>query len=137
MTILKLLVRIIPALWFSACALAAPVASPDLADLVKSWRAAPTDSRREGIEAYSASHAQDDSGALARLALGVGAYEQKDYTGAIENLKKAQGKLRGIEDYVAYYLAASQAEANEFDSVAKNAAPVHNTAVRSPVLGKT
>jgi soluble lytic murein transglycosylase len=135
MMTLKLLVRIIPALWFSACALAAPVASPDLADLVKSWRSAPTDSRREEIEAYAASHAQD--GSLARLALGIGAYEQKDFSAAIENLKKIQGKLPGVEDYVAYYLAASRAEANEFDSVAKDAAPVHVTAVRSPVLGKT
>jgi len=137
MTIPKRLVRIIPVLWCSACAFAAPAVSPDLASLVKSWRDSASDARRDAVEAYAAAHSRDEDGSLARLALGVGAYEQKDYAAAIENLKKIQGKLPGVEDYVAYYLAASLVEVNEFDAVGKEIGPVHATEIRSPVLGKS
>jgi len=71
--------------------------------MVQAWREAPSPARRAAIEAYAATHPKDDTGLLARLALGVGSYEQKDYSAAIAALRKVQGKIPRLADYTAYY----------------------------------
>ena len=64
----------------------------------------------------------------------MAAFEQKDYTSAIANLKRAT--VPQVADYVAYYLAAAHVEAKELEGVAGELAPTHNTEIRSPLAGK-
>src|ERR1035438_7288075 len=105
--------RITPARWFkrldlvclcllvSAAAIAAPAkrkpavkpppkSAPQvqgLAGLVRAWRAAPSPAKRSAIEAWAAAHPKDT--ASAQLALGIGAYEQKDFAAAIAKIGRA------------------------------------------------
>ncbi len=80
------------------------------------------------------SHPDED--ALARLALGVVSYEQKDYAAAIATLQPLPAKLQPIADYAAFYLAAARVESNDFGPVVKDLAPVHAGETRSPLEGK-
>jgi len=102
---------------------AAVGAANTLPKLVRAYRADPSAPRRAAVERWAALHAQDAP--LVQLALGVVAYEQKDYAGATANLRKARPKLPRIADYVAYYLAASRVEAGDFDGVAHDLEPAH------------
>ena len=79
-----------------------------------------------------AAHSKDNTGALARLALGVAAYEQKNYRAAISALTSLPSKLPQIADYAAYYLAASRVESNDMAGVAQDLLPVFS----SPLSGK-
>ena len=88
------------------------------------------------MESYAIQHAKEDSGALARLALGVGAYEQKDYASAIAALRRVPAKLAALADYTAYYLASSRVESKDTEGIAGDLAPAHSTEVRSPLGGK-
>ena len=63
--------------------------------------------------------------ALANLALGIAAFEQKDYPSAIASLKRAS--VPQIADYVAYYLAAARVEAKDLEGVPGELAATHNT----------
>jgi len=78
-------------------------------------------------------HPQDAP--LVQLALGVVAYEQKDYLVAAANLRKARPKLERIADYVAYYLGAARVEAADFEGVAHDLDPTHRQPA-SPVAGR-
>ena len=114
-----------------------PAKPGSLAALVRAYREAPTPARRAPIEAYATAHAQETSGRLARLALGVAAYEQKDYPGAIESLKTLAAKLPAIADYPAYYLAASRVESNQFEDVIRDLAPAVRAEPLSPFAGRS
>ncbi len=127
--------RILAVVCLAATAHAAAPAG-DLAALVRSWRDSPAPARRAAIEAYAAAHPRDNMGALAHLALGVGEYEQKDYPSAIAELRQIRGALPQIADYSAYYLAASRVESNDFDGIPSDAAPAHQSDVRSPLAGR-
>jgi soluble lytic murein transglycosylase len=128
--------------WFSAAGCAAALligaqahaAAPALATLVKAYRLAPTAGKRAAIETYAAGHPKEAP--QARLALGMAAYEQKDYAAAIANLRQAVGKLPKVDDYAAYYLAAARVEANDFAGIPKGLETVHNMMPRSPLAGK-
>ena len=62
-----------------------PAAAPSgLAPLVRAYRASPNLARRAAIEAYAKAHPSEEP--FARLALGIAAYEQKDYAGAVSAL---------------------------------------------------
>ncbi len=149
--------KIIPALWCSALvALAGAPGSPakkkpaasqpaaktppashragELAALVRVYRANPTPARRAAVERYAAAHAKDGNGPLARLALGVVAYENKDYRAAIAALKAAA--VPRIADYVGYYLAAARVESNDVSGIGGDAAPAHAGALPSPLSGR-
>ena len=111
-----------------------PAAAPsELAALVRAYRAAPNAARHDAIESYAQTHPAEEP--LARLALGVAAYEQKDYAAAISALAVLPEKLPLIADYPAYYLGASRVESGTFDGVPPNVAPVHAGTV-SPLAGK-
>src|SRR5436309_16052612 len=101
-----------------------------LGALVRKFRESPTPEGRSDISNYIASHPGD--AALANLALGVAAFEQKNFTEAIALLKPLPAKLPQIADYPAYYLAAAQVEANDFADVAAELAPAHRN---SPLSG--
>ncbi len=144
--------KITPGPWFSliwgavlaAVAIAAaaparpakPAAPSNLAALVRACRQAPSPARRAAVAAYAATHAKDSTGSLARLALGVAAYEQKDYPAAIAELKKLRGKLPAIADYTAYYLAASLVESNQPADAPGELAAVFSGGVRSPMAAR-
>ncbi len=151
MTMRNCSARIIRVLWYSGLGLAAslallaqrvrPVPAPAsrdtaLAALVKAWRQSPTPARRAAVEAYASAHSRDANGALARLALGVGSFEQKDYAGAMTALKDLAPRLPRIADYPAYYLAAAQVELKSTDGVAQELAAVHAGELRSPLAGR-
>jgi soluble lytic murein transglycosylase len=72
---------------------------------------------------------------LVQLALGVVAYEQKDYPAAAASLRDARPKLERIADYVAYYLGAARVEAGDFEGVAHDLEPVHRQPA-SPEAGR-
>ncbi len=109
-------------------------ASGGLAALVRAYRDNPSAARRTAIAKYAEAHANEESGALARLALGVGSYENRDYAGAVAALKAA--KVPRIADYVAYYLAAARVEANDNGGVAQDLAPLRSADPVSPLLGR-
>jgi soluble lytic murein transglycosylase len=107
----------------------------DLASLVHAWRQSPTPARRAAVESYAAAHSKDTSGGLAQLALGVVAYEHRNYPAAIAALRKVKG-LSQIADYTAWYLAASRVESNDAAGIANELAPTHSTPSPSPLSAK-
>ncbi|MBZ5625436.1 MAG: transglycosylase SLT domain-containing protein [Acidobacteriia bacterium] len=114
-----------------------PASKPgNLASLVRDWRETPTPARQALVESYAVAHSKDNTGALARLALGVGEYEQKNYADAVANLKKIQAGLPQIADYAAYYLALARVESNDVNGVNKDLLGAHKTEIRSPLSGK-
>jgi soluble lytic murein transglycosylase len=107
----------------------------DLASLVRAWRDSPTPARRAAVQSYAAAHSKDTNGALAQLALGVVAYQHKDYPAAIAALRRVQ-KLPQIADYTAWYLAASRVELNDVAGIANDLAPTHTSPWLSPLSAK-
>ncbi len=107
-----------------------------LASLVQAWRTSPNPAARAKVESYAAAHVKDNTGALALLALGVGSFEQKDYTKAVESLRRLQGKLPTIADYTGYYLAAARVELKDASGVARDLQMSRTAAVASPLAGK-
>ncbi|MGB7761705.1 MAG: hypothetical protein WBL61_17870, partial [Bryobacteraceae bacterium] len=107
--------------------------APTLAALARAYRTGPTPARRAAVENWAALHPQDAP--LEQLALGVVAYEQKDYQTAAADLRKARPKLPRIADYVGYYLAAARVEAGDFADVARDLDPVHRPP-SSPLAGR-
>src|ERR1039457_245625 len=94
MTIRTCSAALILALWHSS--LCAAPATGALAILVRSYRESPSPARRNAIASYIAGHPKD--AALGNLALGIAAYEQKNYPAAIAGLKPLQDKLAPIAD---------------------------------------
>src|SRR5471030_358543 len=138
MTTRTCLAKLIPArsgrIGLLACLiLCTPAPAADLTGLARAYRESPTPAHRDALESYAAAHAVDNTGSLARLALGIATYEQKDYSAAIAALEAIQSKLPQIADYTAYYLAAARVELNE-GVAAKDLAPAH--AAPSPLSGK-
>jgi soluble lytic murein transglycosylase len=106
---------------------------PELATLARNYREMPTPARRTALESYAKTHSGETNGALARLALGVAAYEQRDYAAALENLHGLAAKLPRIADYVAYYQGAARVEAaSELDAVGPGLEIVHSDDPGSP-----
>jgi soluble lytic murein transglycosylase len=119
------------------CAGAAAVQSAaprGLPELVRAYRLSPSDAQRTAIENYASAHPGE--AAQAQLALGVVAYEQKDYSAAIAGLRQALPKSRQIADYTAYYLGAARVEANDLAGVEQDLAHVHAGPAASPLAGK-
>ncbi len=140
-------VRIIPGRWSKtaavfllAAAAALPATTPpvgnSLAAMVRAYRDKPSVARRAQIERFAALHAKDQDGALARLALGVTSFEQKDCDRAISNLKSAQARLPQIKDYAVYYLAAAQIQAKDETSVAGELEHLRDQPAPSPLAAR-
>src|ERR1700733_14300829 len=107
-----------------------------LAILVRAWREAPTAARRTAISNYLASHPKEAP--LANLALGITAYEQRNYSAAIPLLQTLPAKLPLIADYAAYYLAAARVEAADYAPVATDLAALHTgLPVPSPLTARS
>ncbi len=109
-----------------------PAEAPALAPLVRAYRAAPTPANRAAVEAYIAAHPAD--AALGQLALGITAYERKDFADAALELRNLAAALPRIADYAGYYLGAARVESGDFENAAADLAPTH-AAPRSPLAG--
>ncbi len=112
-----------PAATGTSHAKAGPKTATTLAALARAYRAEPTSAHRAAVERWAALQPQDAP--LAQLALGVVAYEQKDYQTAAASLRKARPKLGRIADYLGYYLGAARVEAGDFEGVARDLEPTH------------
>jgi soluble lytic murein transglycosylase len=99
---------------------------------VSAYRESPSPARRNAIVSYIARHPKE--AALGNLALGIAAYEQKNWAAAIARLKPLEGKLAPIDDYAAYYLALSRVESNDFGVTAEDLAAARRN---SPLGGKS
>src|SRR5260370_1137679 len=130
MTIRTCSAALILALSYSS--LGAAPAAGSLAILARAYRESPSPARRSALSSYLAGHPKD--AALVNLALGISAYEQKNYTAAIAALKPLQGKLVPIADYSAYYLVAARVESNDLDVTTADLAAAHRN---SPLNGKS
>jgi soluble lytic murein transglycosylase len=107
-------------------------AAADLASLVRTHRAHPTATTRAAIQSYAVTHPKET--AAANLALGIAAFEQKDYPAAIASLSRVN--IPQLADYTAYYLAAAKVESKTGDTVQVDLSPVRATEVRSPLAGR-
>ena len=130
MTIRTCSAALILGLW--CCSLGAAPVAGSLGTLVSAYRESPSPARRNAIVSYIARHPKE--GALGNLALGVAAYEQKNWAAAIARLKPLEGKLAPIDDYAAYYLALSRVESNDFGVTAEDLAAARRN---SPLSGKS
>ena len=110
--------------------------SGELAALVRVYRETPSPERRAAVDRYAAAHANDIGGSLAQLALGVVAYEQKDYPAAIALLHSLAARLPQIADYAGYYLGAARVESNDLAGVTQDLAPTHRREMASPWSGR-
>jgi len=153
--------KIIPARWFSlvalAGALAAFAAAPPkrpiaravtaprpasggstgaLAALVRAYREAPSAARRAAVEAYADAHTKETGGSLARLALGVVAYEQKQFPDAVAALRPIATQLPAIADYTAYFLGAARVESGDLAGVSQDLASALRADQPSPWTGR-
>lgn len=108
----------------------------DLASMVKVYRDRPTVARRSQIEHFAVVHTKDQKGALARLALGITAIEQKDYPRAITNLKAAQSRLPNLEDYAVYYLASAQLQVKDAANISTELERFHSLPLASPLSAR-
>lgn len=106
----------------------------DLPGMVRAYREAPTPARRSAILAYAASHPKEI--ALAKLGLGVAAYEQKDYGGAIEVLQPLGTRLPQLSDYIIWYVNAARVERKEFTAVPRELARIYGSPLVSPLRAK-
>ena len=130
MTIRTCSAALILALSYSG--LGAAPAAGSLAAVARAYRDSPSPARRSALASYLAAHPKD--AALVNLALGITAYEQKEYPAAIAALKPLQAKLAPIADYSAYYLAAARVESNDLDVTSADLAATHRN---SPLNGKS
>lgn len=108
----------------------------NLAAIARAYRESPGEARRAALEAYAKAHASETAGALARLVLGIVAYEQKDYVAAVDHLRGLAAKLPRIADYAAYYRGAAQVEANDLGGAAPDLHSVHQSGAPSPFAGR-
>ena len=115
---------------------AAPRGVEPLAAIARAYRESPSPARRAAVEAYSKANAKDTTGALARLVLGIVAYEQRDFAAALEQLRGLAAKLPRIADYAAYYQAAAEVEADQPANAAQDLLPVHRSGAPSPFAGR-
>src|SRR4051812_13699628 len=131
------LAKTIPVPWCNALATLLLASAPgwavaDLATLVSAHRQHPTAATRAAIQSYAVTHPRET--AAAHLALGIAAFEQKDYAAAIASLSRAN--IPQLADYSAYYLAAAKVESRTSGSVPVDLSPVGSTEVRSPLAGR-
>jgi len=134
--------RVIPARWskslrlFVLAAIGWPATAQDLASLVKAYRDNPSVARRSQLERYAVAHPKDQTGALARLALGIASVEQNDYPRSIQNLKAAESRVPKLEDYALYYKASAELLAKDEADIPQQLDRFQALPVPSPLAAK-
>lgn len=117
----------IRALWCSAFALVAAAQSPE--PLARTLRTTPSVAARTALTNYAKAHPKDTNGALALLALAVHDIEAKMPERAIATLKQVRPRLPQLRDYVDYFLAQAQFNANQFEEAAETASKIGDSAM--------
>jgi soluble lytic murein transglycosylase len=112
-----------------------PIGPATLANLVRTMRQTPSPAHRAAVVAYANAHSKE--AALAHLALGVAALEQRDYPAAIADLEKLKSKLPEVADYAAYYLASARVESNDMANVARDLLPTRSMEIPSPLAPRS
>src|SRR5580704_2463546 len=122
---------IIRVLWSSLLTVAALSGAPaeSLQTLVQAYRKTPNAVTRAAV-------LQHEKEPLALLALGATETEQKQFSEALEHLKKLQKRLPAVQDYVAYLSAVDQFELQDYDAVGKTLRPVFENKPSSPLIDK-
>ncbi|MEO8024841.1 MAG: transglycosylase SLT domain-containing protein [Bryobacteraceae bacterium] len=104
-----------------------------LETLARDYRDKPTAVHRAALLRFAAAHAKDSSGALALLAAGVIANENKQSADASATLKGLAGRLPSLADFANYAQASAEAANNQPANAAKTAAQVWAFAPKSPL----
>ncbi|MDQ6706734.1 MAG: hypothetical protein M3Z85_12255, partial [Acidobacteriota bacterium] len=125
-----------PAILLFAAAYAlwgASAASPSIQILRSKYRAAPSATTRTQLLSYIQAHPNEPNATLARFTLGMTAFIKGDYEDAVEQLQAAQSEIGDdafprLGDYVAYYLAAAQAELKRYSDVPRSLALIEKLA---------
>jgi soluble lytic murein transglycosylase len=73
----------------------------------------------------------------ARLGRGIEKFDSRKYSEAIADLKAVQPQLPQLADYIAYYLASSDAELKNFAQVRKDLEPFRALTAASPLEGRS
>jgi len=113
------------------CAALSPAQT--LEPLTRAYHENPAPARGVALERFASGHTKGQDGALALLALGVGAQSQKRSEDAIRYLRAAAPRLKAIADYVAYYTAAAELDAKNYAAAVEELAPVWNAKRASPL----
>lgn len=125
---------------FLAAAALVWAGSESLASLARSYRESATASKRGALRAqltrFAAAHSKDSDGALARLALGISAYEQRDFASAAADLEAARTRLPKLSDYLNYYLGAALHQGGHYAEAAETLAAIQSAPIASPLAGK-
>src|SRR5579875_1410903 len=110
---------------------------PELSTLARNYRESPSPARLAALESYAKAHAAGPTGALARLALRVSHFAQRDYDPALENLRGLSTRLPRIADSVPYYQPAARVDsATELGAVGSGLELVHKFDPESPFAGR-
>jgi soluble lytic murein transglycosylase len=115
----------------------AVVGAQNLEAAVRALRESPAPAHRAAVLRLATSMPNDPSGALARLALGITDFEQRDFTSAIDNLRIALPRLPKLEDYISYYLAAARMELKDYAGVRRDLAGMNNVRLASPFTARS
>ncbi|MBI3666201.1 MAG: transglycosylase SLT domain-containing protein [Acidobacteria bacterium] len=94
-----------------------------------------TDSRsaRQALAQFADERKAETEGALARLVLGIGDYQEKRYSSATEELARAE-KAPELADYAVYYQALALVGANDHASAARLLADFSRRFPSSPLV---
>ncbi len=88
---------------------------------------------REELLRYAEQHSVDPDGPLARLALGIGDYQEKKFLSAAEQLAAASARPIELADYALYYRALALAAAEQHAEAARLLAPFGERYPASPL----
>ncbi len=79
----------------------------------------PTAAERRALQEFARQNGDNAHGALARLALGYSAYQEKQYSQAREQFQAARSPENPLADYAEYYLALSALAVRDHEAVTK------------------
>jgi soluble lytic murein transglycosylase len=89
------------------------VASAELKPMANQLILARTPAAYNGVESWTQRHAATDAGALGYIVLGYARLQDRQYTEAIADLKKAQPRAGELADYVEFFLGEAYAGNND------------------------
>ncbi len=92
------------------------VASAELKPMANQLILARTPAAYAGVESWTQRHAATDAGALGYLVLGYARLQDRQYSEAITDLKKAQPRAGELADYVDYFLGEAYAGSGDYPS---------------------
>jgi soluble lytic murein transglycosylase len=121
----------------SACLGAVVPEKNSVAALATDYRETNTPASRLALISYIKQHPKDQSGALANFALGMIAFDQKNFPDAILYLKAAQPLLPALGDYTSFYIASAEVELKDDAAAIAELSALHGITIPvSPLAPK-